>query len=43
MGSTGINRSDLIQEKNNDITYAEYKKFEPDNMDTLEISGKKNE
>ena len=32
-----------MSEKNNNITYAEYKKFEPDNMDTIEISGKKNE
>ena len=43
VGSSGINKSELISEMNNNITYAEYKKFEPDNMDVLEISGKKNE
>ena len=43
VGSSGINRRELISENNNNISYAEYKKFEPDNMDTLEISGKKNE
>ncbi len=43
VGSSGINRSELISEQNNSITYAQYKKFEKDNMDVLEISGKKNE
>ena len=43
VGSSGINKSELISEMNNNISYAEYKKFEPDNMDVLEISGKKNE
>jgi uncharacterized protein (UPF0297 family) len=43
VGSSGINKSELISEMNNNISYAEYKKFEQDNMDILEISGKKNE
>ena len=43
VGSSGINKSELISEMNNNIEYAEYKKFEQDKMDILEISGKKNE
>ena len=43
VGSSGINRSELISEKNNSITYAEYKKFEKDNMDMLQVPGKNNE
>ena len=43
VGSSGINRSELISENNNNIAYAEYKKFEKDNMDMLEIPGKNNE
>ena len=43
VGSSGINKSELISEMNNNIEYVEYKKFEQDKMDILEISGKKNE
>ena len=43
VGSSGINRSEMITEINNTISYAEYKKFERDNMDMLEIPAKKNE
>ena len=43
VGSSGINRSELISEQNNSITYAQYKKFEKDNMDMLEIAGKNDE
>ena len=43
VGSSGINKSELISEMNNNIEYVEYKKFEQDKMDMLEISGKKNE
>ena len=43
VGSSGINRSEMISELNNTISYAEYKKFEKDNMDILKISGKKKE
>ena len=43
VGSSGINRSELISETNNTISYSQYKKFEKENMDTLEVSGKKNE
>ena len=43
VGSSGINKSELISEMNNNIEYIEYKKFEEDKMDILEISGKKNE
>ena len=43
VGSSNINKSELITEKNNNLSYAEYKKFEKDNMDILEISGKKKE
>ena len=43
VGSSGINRSELISEKNNSISYAQYKKFEKDNMDMLEIAGKNDE
>ena len=43
VGSSGINRSELISENNNNIAYAEYKKFEKDNMDMLEIPGKNKE
>ena len=43
VGSSGINRSELISENNNNIAYAEYKKFEKDNMDMLEIPAKNNE
>jgi hypothetical protein len=41
VGSSGINKSELISEMNNNIEYIEYKKFEEDKMDILEISGKK--
>ena len=43
VGSSGINKSELISEMNNNIEYVEYKKLEQDKMDILEISGKKNE
>ena len=43
VGSSGINKAELISEMNNNIAYIEYKKFEQDKMDILEISGKKNE
>ena len=43
VGSSGINKSELISEMNNNIEYVEYKKFEQDKMDIREISGKKNE
>ena len=43
VGGSGINKSEIISEMNNNIEYIEYKKFEQDNMDILEISGKKSE
>ena len=43
VGCSGINRSELISESNNSISYAQYKKFEKENMDILEVPGKKNE
>ena len=43
VGSSGINKRELISEMNKNIEYIEYKKFEQDKMDILEISGKKNE
>ena len=43
VGCSGINRSELISESNNNISYAQYKKFEKENMDILEVPGKKNE
>ena len=42
VGSSGINRSELISEQNNNITYTEYTRYEQ-NMDKLLIPGKRNE
>ena len=41
----GINRSELISEQNNNISYAEYKKYEQnmENQDNLLIPGKRSE
>ena len=42
VGSSGINRSELISEQNNNISYAEYKRYEQ-NMDNIIIPGRKSE
>ena len=42
VGSSGINRSELISAQNNNISYAEYNKYKQ-NMDNIQISGKRNE